>query len=287
MTTLRKLLTTTCVAAAALASAFTIGMGSASADEAKKFKIFLSLSYSGNAWQSEAANIVKALAQTPPYDKEVELKEVISGTDPQAQIAAYESMIDAKADGVISFPISSSALNRTIKKGCEKGVLFFMYDATVTEPCAYNVSYITAGFGENTAQALVNALDGKSKIFLSRGVPGNSVDKRHTDGAMHIFKKYLGIQVVAEYYSFWDDRTTQQETAKALAAHPDVDGIWAQAGEFGVIQALRDKGTRLVPMTGENSTASAWRSLIPRPRRTASRVSPPALRRPRPATRLS
>ena len=210
MTTLRKLLTTTCVAAAALASAFTIGMGSASADEPKKFKIFLSLSYSGNAWQSEAANIVKALAQTPPYDQTVELKEVISGTDPQAQIAAYESMIDAKADGVISFPISSSALNRTVKNGCEKGVLFFMYDATVTEPCAYNVSYITAGFGENTAQALVNALNGKGKIFLSRGVPGNSVDKRHTDGAMHIFKEYPGIQVVAEYYSFWDDRTSSR-----------------------------------------------------------------------------
>ena len=45
----------------------------------------------------------------------------------------------------------------------------------------------------------------------------------------------------------------RQETAKALAAHPDVDGIWAQAGEYGAIQALKDKGTRLVPMTGENS----------------------------------
>src|SRR5438270_842379 len=106
MTMFRKLLMTTCVAAGALASTFALTTSSASADDAKKFKIFLSLSYSGNSWQSEAANIVKALAQTPPYDKEVELKEVISGTDPQAQIAAYESMIDAKADGVISFPIS-------------------------------------------------------------------------------------------------------------------------------------------------------------------------------------
>ncbi len=253
MTTFRRLLATTCVAAGALAAVFGMATGSASADEPKKFKIFLSLSYSGNAWQSEAANIVKALAKTPPYDKLVDLKEVISGTDPQAQIAAYESMIDAKADGIVSFPISSTALNRTVKRGCEKGVLFFMYDATVTEPCAYNVSYITAGFGENTAQALVNLLNGKGKIFLSRGVPGNSVDKRHTDGAKYIFKKYPGIQIVAEYYSYWDDRTTQQETAKALAAHPDVDGIWAQAGEYGAIQALRDKGTRLVPMTGENS----------------------------------
>ncbi|MDQ0302560.1 sugar ABC transporter substrate-binding protein [Ancylobacter polymorphus] len=221
--------------------------------DGKKYKIYLSLSYSGNAWQSEAANIVKALAATPPYNDLVELKEVISGADPQAQISAYESMIDAGADGIVSFPISATALNRTIKRGCEQGVLFFMYDATVTESCAYNVSYLSSGFGENSAQALVNALGGKGKIFLSRGVPGNSVDQRHTDGAKHIFAKYPGIEVVSEYYSFWDDRTTQQETAKALAAHPDVQGIWAQAGEYGAIQALLDKGGNLVPVTGENS----------------------------------
>lgn len=225
----------------------------ASAAPKDHYVVYLSLSYSGNAWQSEAANLVKALAKTPPYDKLVELREVISGTDVQAQISAYESMIAAGADGVVSFPVSPSALNRTIKKGCEKGTLFYMYDSTVTEPCAYNVSYITAGFGENTAQALVNELHGKGKIFLSRGVPGNSVDKRHFDGAMSVFKKYPGIQVVAEYYGYWDDRTTQQETAKALAAHPDVEGIWAQAGENGALKALIAANHKLVPMTGENS----------------------------------
>ncbi|WP_377297119.1 sugar ABC transporter substrate-binding protein [Rhizobium sp. SGZ-381] len=240
-------------ALAGVAMATGLIAGTAQAADGRKFKIYLSLSYSGNAWQSEAANIVKALAKTPPYDQTVELKEVITGTDPQAQISAYESMIDDGAAGIISFPISSNALNRTIKRGCDEGVLFFMYDATVTEKCAYNVSYLSSGFGENSAQALVNALGGKGKIFLSRGVPGNSVDQRHTDGAMSVFKKYPGIQVVSEYYSYWDDRTTQQETAKALTAHPDVNGIWAQAGEYGAIQALLDRGGDLVAMTGENS----------------------------------
>ena len=249
MTGMKRL--TMLLAGAAFAATAVTG---ALAEDQKKFKIYLSLSYSGNSWQSEAANIVKALAKTPPYDQMVELTEVISGTDPQAQISAYESMIADGADGIISFPISSTALNRTIHRGCEEGVLFFMYDATVTEPCAYNISYITSGFGENTAQALVNALGGKGKIFLSRGVPGNSVDERHTAGAKHVFEKYPDIEVVAEYYSYWDDRTTQQETAKALAAHPDVDGIWAQAGEYGAIQALEQSGqNRLVPLTGENS----------------------------------
>lgn len=239
----------------AAAASVVVGGAASTASAAPKdhYIIYLSLSYSGNAWQSEAANLVKALAKTPPYDKMVELREVISGTDVQAQISAYESMIAAGADGVVSFPVSPTALNRTIKRGCEKGTLFYMYDSTVTEPCAYNVSYITAGFGENTAQALVNELHGKGKIFLSRGVPGNSVDKRHFDGAMSVFKKYPGIQVVAEYYGYWDDRTTQQETAKALAAHPDVEGIWTQAGENGALKALLAANHKLVPITGENS----------------------------------
>jgi ribose transport system substrate-binding protein len=241
-----------------LGAATAVGLWAATASHAqaqdKKIKIYLSLSYSGNAWQSEAANIVKALAKTPPYDKMVDLKEVISGTDVQAQISAYESMIADHAAGIISFPVSPTGLNRTIKRGCETGVLFFMYDATVTEPCAYNVSYITAGFGENTAQALVNELNGTGKIFLSRGVPGNSVDKRHTEGAMAIFKRYPSIKIVAEYYGMWSDQTTQEETAKALAAHPDVDGIWAQAGEDGAIKALLSIGRqKLIPVTGENS----------------------------------
>jgi len=266
--------------AAAALGLLAASAGSAQAQE-KKLKIYLSLSYSGNAWQSEAANIVKALAKTPPYDKLVDLTEVISGTEVQAQISAYESMLSNHADGIISFPVSPTGLNRTIKRGCEQGTLFFMYDATVTEPCAYNVSYITAGFGENTAQALVNELNGKGKIFLSRGVPGNSVDKRHTDGAMAIFKKYPGIQVVAEYYGMWSDQTTQSETAKALAAHPDVDGIWAQAGEDGAIKALLATGQqKLIPVTGENSNgfrlALANPDLQKRGLQGVSSGSPPA-----------
>ena len=53
---------------------------------------------------------------------------------------------------------------------------------------------------------------------MSRGVPGTSTDKRHYEGAMSVFKKYPGVQIVAEYYSYWDDRITQQETAKARGA---------------------------------------------------------------------
>jgi ribose transport system substrate-binding protein len=221
--------------------------------QGKKFKIYLSLSFSGDAWINEATNSIKALALTPPYDKMVDLQVSISGLDPQAQISAYESMIASGADAIISMPVSTTALNRTIRRGCDQGVKFFMFETTVTEPCAYNISTITSGFGENAAQALVNLLGGKGNIFVVRLIPALVADKRHYDGAMSVFKKYPGIKTV-EYFGMATDETVLSETAKALAAHPDVDGIWSTAGESGAVKALLASGRqKLVPIVGESS----------------------------------
>ncbi len=231
--------------------------------EGKK-KIFIALSYSGNLWQDEAANLAMAIAKTPPYDKEVIVEKQIAGTDVQAQISQYQSMIAAGADAIVSFPVSPTGLNQTIKQGCEQGVKFFMYDATVTEPCAWNVSYITAGtadepnkpyFGANTAQWLADELGGKGKIFMNRGVAGNSVDQTHYDTAKAVFDKYPDIEIVAEYYGMWDASTSQKETAKALAANPEVDGVWSELGESGVLKAFLAANRPLVPITGENANS--------------------------------
>ena len=70
------------------------------------YKVFLDMSYSGNSWQASAANGIKALAGTPPYDKSVEFKTVISGTDVQHQISDLQSMIAAGANAIIMYPLS-------------------------------------------------------------------------------------------------------------------------------------------------------------------------------------
>lgn len=246
----------------------------------EKQKVFVALSYSGNAWQSEAANLALAIGRADP---KVQVSQQISGTDPQAQISQYQSMIAQGAKAIVSFPVSPTALNQTIREGCARGVKFFMYDATVTEPCAWNVSYITGApqgqpdkpfFGANTAQALVDLLDGKGNIFMSRGVPGNSVDETHYKSAMAVFKKHPGIKVVAEYYGMWDGSTTQKETQKALSSHPKVDGIWAEAGEDGAIKALQAAHHAPVPVVGENS--SYFRNALRQGWKGVSAGSPPA-----------
>ena len=50
------------LAAAGMLSVISALPFSGAADAAGKFKIFLSMSYIGNDWQAEAANMVKAMA---------------------------------------------------------------------------------------------------------------------------------------------------------------------------------------------------------------------------------
>jgi ribose transport system substrate-binding protein len=225
-----------------------------------KEKIYLNLSYSGNAWQDEAANLATSIATSPENADKYEFKKVISGTDVQKQISDIQSMIESGAKLIVAYPISPTALDPVIKQGCDAGVTFVMYDSTVNADCAWNVAYITgaregkpqdAFFGAQTAKALAEMLNGKGKIFMNRGVAGTSTDKVHYDSAKAVLATYPGIQIVSEYYGNWDPSVSQQETAKALAAHPDVDGVWSQLGEVGVVKALQAKGLK-VPVTGED-----------------------------------
>jgi ribose transport system substrate-binding protein len=221
------------------------------AQEQKKLKVYLSLSVSGGGWLTAASNAIKALAATPPYDKLVDFQEVISGPDPQPQIAAYESMIASGADAIITFPISFNGLNRTIRRGCDKGVVFFTFGYAVSESCAYQVHAITNGFGENGCQYMANLLHGKGKIIANHAFPGGSADKRHWDGCLSVLKKYPEMQVVAEMWGRASDEVSQAEAAKVLAAHPDIDGVFSQPGELGIIRAFLAAGKRLPVVVGE------------------------------------
>src|SRR5260221_7896772 len=110
----------------------------------------MKISYSGNTLQAYAANGIKALADTPPYDKMIEFKTIISGTDVQRQISDIQSMIAAGAKAIILYSLSPTALNRGIQQACNKGIFVFSYYFTLTEPLAYNVRNITARYRSNT-----------------------------------------------------------------------------------------------------------------------------------------
>lgn len=242
--------------AAALCAAGILAAGPAEA--AGKFKIYLSMSYIGNDWQAEAANMVKAMAASKPMADKVSLEVQVAGPNAQRQIQQINAMVQAGAKAIVVYPISPTALNAAVRNACNKGVLIIAYDSAITEPCAYNVTINQEEAGRVTAEWLAKKLGGKGNIVLMTGVPGTSVDTLRTKAAKAVFAKYPGIKVVAEAVGMWSQAVARTELSKILATHgwDQIDGLWMQVGCYTANSMQLEAGRKpenLKPCAGEGS----------------------------------
>ncbi|MPW18256.1 substrate-binding domain-containing protein [Paraburkholderia sp. CNPSo 3157] len=254
---------------AALAAVLAGGLAfSGNAVAAGKYKIFLSMSYVGNDWQTEAANMVKAMAETPALKDKVDLEVQVAGTDAQKQIQQINSMVQAGAKAIVIYPISPTALNRAIRNACSKGVVVAAYDGEVTEPCAHNVTIDQKQAGTVTAEWLAKTINGKGNIVLINGVPGTSVDRARTEAAKAVFAKYPGIHIVAEGTGMWSQATARTELSKILATNSwdKIDGLWMQVGCFTAASMQLEAGIaddKIKPCAGESSNGHRVQMLPP------------------------
>ena len=223
-----------------------------------KYKIFLSMSYIGNDWQAEAANMVKAMAAAPDMRDKVDLQVQVAGPNAQRQIQQINAMVQQGADAIVTFPISPTALNQVVKNACDKGVLVFAYDAEITEDCAYNIHIDQPEAGRVTAEWLVDKLGGKGNIVVLTGVPGTSVDTQRTAAAKEVFAKHPDIKIVAEAVGMWSQAVTRTELSKILATQnwDDIDGLWMQVGCYTANAMQLEAGKtpdQLLPCAGEGA----------------------------------
>lgn len=245
---------------AAMAAAVVAGgMAFANASMAQEpYKIFLSMSYIGNDWQAEAANMVKAMAAHESMRDRVDLQIQVAGPNAQRQIQQINSMVQAGADAIVVYPISPTALNNVVRNACDQGVLVIAYDGEISEPCAYNVSIDQLEAGRVTAEWLVEQLGGEGDIVVVTGVPGTSVDQLRTQAAMEVFEQHPGINVIAEAVGMWSQAVARTELSKILATNDwdSIDGLWMQVGCYTANAMQLEAGKTiedLIPCAGEGA----------------------------------
>ncbi|SNZ19317.1 sugar ABC transporter substrate-binding protein [Cohaesibacter gelatinilyticus] len=224
----------------------------------EKYDVYLSMSYIGNDWQAEAANMVKAISAHPNYADRVNLQVQVAGPNAQRQIQQINAMVQAGADAIVVYPISPTALNNVVKNACDKGVTIIAYDGEISEPCAYNVTIDQLEAGKATAQWLAARLGGQGDIVLMTGVPGTSVDAARTAAAKQVFEQYEGINIVGEAIGMWSQAVARTELSKILATRDwgDIDGLWMQVGCFTANSMQLEAGISndaLLPCAGEGS----------------------------------
>jgi ribose transport system substrate-binding protein len=226
----------------------------------KDFKVAVDLSYYGNDWQTEALNLIKAEAKTPPYKGHVTLRVDIAGASVPNQIQAINNEVAAGEKAIIMYPISPTGLNAAIAKACRSGVVVYAYNAYVTAPCAHNVTTSDFEFGTLQARGLAQFLHGKGNVAEMTGVAGTSADIERRAGWASVLKHYPNIHVVATANGMWDAATTQQAFSSLYASHPNVDGVLAETSCQAVENALIAQGHRLLPCAGESE--NQWRIMM-------------------------
>ncbi len=235
------------------------GMTHHAAAEGKTYTIYLSNNFVGNDWRQQMERVAKVSVEKGPLKGRVDLKIENVENTVQAQISSLNNIIRAKPDAILVDGGSSDALNPTLKKACDAGIVVVSFDQVVTEPCAYALESDWNRIPAVMAEWMAKQLNGKGKVFIDRGLAGAPISKQLEDGYLAVLKKYPGIQVIGNYNGQYALGPEQQGVASLLAAHPEVDGILTQGYGTGAMKALADAGRPMVPITAfsYNGTAVA------------------------------
>lgn len=216
------------------------------------YRIALANGYIANTWRIQMVQTAKAYAAQPDVKAKLkEFKVVSTGEDVPAQISAINNFIDAGYDAIVVDAQNPTAFGPVIKRAKEAGVVLVAFDNTLDTKDAINVNVDQKGLGVIWGDWLVKHMPNGGKVLEVRGVAGTSVDTDRHDGIKETLdasgKKFNVTEVVGK----WDDGVAQKATADAIATNGPFDGVTAQGGDTGVVQAMIDAKHPFVPFGGE------------------------------------
>jgi len=216
------------------------------------YRIALANGYIANTWRIQMIQTAKAYAAQPDVAAQLkEFKVVSTGEDVAAQISAINNFIDSGYDAIVVNAQNPQAFAPVIKRAKEAGVVLVAFDNILDTTDAINVNVDQKGLGELWGNWLVKHLPDGGKILEVRGVAGTSVDTDRHNGIHETLTASGKPFDVFEVVGKWDDGTAQKATADAIAVQGAFDGITAQGGDTGVVQAMIDAGHAFVPFGGE------------------------------------
>ena len=220
------------------------------------YVIGLSNSYFGNPWRK---NMVESFTKAAEAAKEagyIKDYEIQNGDNTvNAQIAQINSFIMEGVDAICICAASPTALNSTIKKALDSGIVVISFDNVVDLDGVYKMNYPWEIFGSDITDYLIEALGGEGNIVISHAVSGGSVDQGITGGMEAALEKYPGLKVVQDIYGEADPTKTQEELTKVMASLPEVDAVTSVgAGDaIGAVRAFEQGGRDLPIIIGDGS----------------------------------
>jgi ribose transport system substrate-binding protein len=233
---------------AMLASGASATKSSRAAAHSGPYTFVLSNNFLGNDWRPQVERLATLTAGVAPFKGQVTMKIVNSQNTNQAQISDLNNIIQTKPDAIFLIPGSTTALNPTIQRACDAGILVFTLSAPVNVPCVYNLNESFYNGNYAMGEWMAKALGGKGSIFLDQGIAGLAISQQIENGFLAGLKKYgPSIKVVGKYTGQYAAGPEQSGISSLLASHPDVNGVMTQGYCTPVFNALKAAGKPAVP----------------------------------------
>ena len=197
---------------------------------------------------AEAGRLTAKLA---PFKGKVNVKIVNSQSTKQAQIADLNSIIQTKPDAIMLIPGPSTAMNPTIKRACDAGILVFTISAPVTEPCAWNVEPGLLRRDDRGRSVDGEGPEGKGQRLRRPWHPWPRYLQGHRERVPEGLKQDgPNIKVIGTFNGQYAPGPEQSGISSLLVGTPDVNGVMTQGYCTPVFNAFKQADKRCrVPAT--------------------------------------
>lgn len=209
---------------------------------AKKYKVAVVLkNFTNPFWLTH-----QKAAEQAAKDYGVEVT-VLAPTKPdnvEEQIRILEDLVSKKVDAVVLAPANTQAIAAGVEK-LNAAKIPVVYDNTRGSGGAF-VAYIGADnilVGRTMAEEMVKRMNGKGKLLVLEGMPGQQTADDRLKGVKEVLAKNPGIEFVSQTgkWTLDEGRTVAENT---LQRWPDLNAILAIGGEMalGASEAVKAAG---------------------------------------------
>jgi len=225
----------------------------------------------GDAAAPAAGDDATSVVVLTPYLANAATKEAIDDLTEQGEALGWEvSVVDTagdmnrlnsafqdaaaqEPDAIVLGSGDPTQISLGLQSAADAGIPVFAMDAAPAEGIAANVTSDNTDLGQQSAQALLDAIGGEGSVVMFTHEPHPGV-KARAAGARAVFEE-AGVTVLEEKHvavpgPVDDARTSMQDILSARG--DEVTGVWGGWDEpaLGVTQALEAAGVTDVPVVG-------------------------------------
>ncbi len=164
--------------------------------------------------------------------------------DPALQVPIVNAVAASRPDAIIIAPTDDTALYEPLKSATDAGSKLVLVDTTLKQAdiAAGHIGSDYVLYGKQGAEQIGKITGGKGTVLGIFSPPGVSTNDQGRQGFTDGLKSFPGITLLPFEYSSGAAGKSASIVAAALAAHPDLTGIFTFNGgdSQGVVTALRE-----------------------------------------------